>query len=135
MTEPLPKHYLKNVRLPTFSGNDRHYRADEWLRKFTEHFEDARTEDEHKLRIIRQHLKDTAHCWFHNQNFNLGWDYKDFETKFKKRFGSPDDSDSAFKQLVNLKQTKSVTKYVAEFEALRSRNCPPTTLLSYSSAD
>ena len=120
-TNALPEYFLKSIKLPTFNGNDRHYRADEWLEKFDEYFEDANTAEGHKLRIIRQHLKDTAHRWFHKQGFNIDGDYPEFKKKFEKRFGKPDDSDSALKRLITLKQTRSVEKYVSAFEALRSR--------------
>ena len=121
MVNPLPDYFLKNVKLPIFNGNDRHYRADEWLQKFGEYFEDAKTEEAHKLRIVRQHLKDTAHRWFRKQGFDLDSDFPAFKILFKKRFSKPDDSDSALKQIISLKQTKSVEKYISEFEALRSR--------------
>lgn len=121
MVNALPEYFLKNVKLPVFNGNDRHYRADEWLQKFDEYFEDAKTEEGHKLRIVRQHLKDTAHRWFRKQEFDLDSDFSGFKILFKKRFSKPDDSDSAFKQIIALKQTKSVEKYISEFESLRSR--------------
>lgn len=121
MVDALPEYFLKSVKLPTFNGNDRNYRADEWLQKFTEYFEDAKTQEPHKLRIVRQHLKDTAHRWFRNQNFDLDTGYTSFESRFKKRFGKPDDSNSALKQIVSLRQTKSVAQYISQFEALRSR--------------
>jgi hypothetical protein len=121
MDNPLPEYFLKSVKLPVFNGNDRHYRADEWLQKLEEYFEDAKTVEAHKLRIARQHLKDTAHRWFRNQKFNLDSDFATFKTRYKKRFSKPDDAESALKRIVSLKQTKSVGKYVSEFEALRSR--------------
>ncbi|KAF9157951.1 hypothetical protein BGX20_003646, partial [Mortierella sp. AD010] len=114
--------FLKNVPLSTFHGRQNEDVRD-WLAEIEEYFEIGNVSVEQRYKGARLLLRDNARRWVKlytpPQSVNNSWE--SFKAALLKRFESPNAKYFARSKLYELKQRGSVTKYISEFEDLRSR--------------
>lgn len=114
--------FLKNVPLSTFRGKPSES-AQDWLSEIDEYFDFVNATPAQRVQGARLLLRDNARRWL--KNFTPGEDpttnWNLFKQALLARFDSPNSKYFARSKLYELKQRGSVTKYISEFEDLRSK--------------
>jgi len=113
--------FLKNVPLSVFRGRQNE-NAQDWLSEISEYFDLVNATPQQRTQGAKLLLRDNARAWIRHLSAPMGHDdpWEHFKHHFKARFENPNAKFFARSKLYSLKQTGSVTKYIAEFEKSRA---------------
>jgi len=113
--------FLKNVPLSTFHGRSNENVRD-WTTALDEYFDALNAQPQQRVLGTKLLLRDNARRWATNMPAAPEgcdpWAY--FKSSIHARFESPNAKFFARSQLYSMKQTGSVTKYIAQFESVRA---------------
>lgn len=112
---------LKNVPLSTFSGTGSE-NVHDWLKRIEKYFDALNATSAQRVVATELLLRDNASRWANNRPATPeGVDtWVHFKECIRQRFESPNAKFFARSRLYNLKQTGSVSSYIADFDNLRS---------------
>ncbi|KAK3819028.1 MAG: Retrotransposon gag protein-domain-containing protein [Benniella sp.] len=112
---------LKSVSLTPFRGRPNENPQD-WLSELSEYFDLVHATPQQRTQVAKLMLRDNARAWVRRLNAPMDHDnpWEHFKYHFLTRFQNPNVKFFARSTLYTLKQTGSVTKYIAEFEKCRA---------------
>ena len=115
------ENFLKNVPLSVFHGRP-HESVQDWLSEISEYFDLVNATSTQRAQGAKLLLRDNARAWVRqlrpNNEHEDPWEH--FKYHIKARFENPNSKFFARSKLYTLKQTGSVTRYIAEFEKCRA---------------
>jgi hypothetical protein len=115
------ENFLKNVPLSVFNGRP-HENVQDWLSEISEYFDLVNATSVQRAQGAKVLLRENARAWVRQlppcPEGTDAWEY--FKLNLKARFENPNSKFFARSKLYSLKQTGSVTKYIAEFEKGRA---------------
>lgn len=123
-TGTLPSSFYRALTPPTYNGvgNDK---VHDWLDELTEYYDVTGVTDPlAQVKGAKVLLRGNARAWSRRTDTttasaSIAWDH--FKTLIIRRFGSPNKTFMARDKLYGLKQTKSATNYIYEFEKLQAQ--------------
>jgi hypothetical protein len=111
------ENFLKNVPLSVFHGRP-HENVQDWLSEISEYFDLVNATSAQRAQGAKVLLRENARAWVRQlapcPEGVDPWEY--FKLGLKTRFENPNSKFFARSKLYSLKQTGSVTKYIAEFD-------------------
>lgn len=127
----IPETFLKSYRPETFDGKFRDARAEDWLVRFERYCSAARIAETGQERILCAGLLLTGNAsrWYDQLGTIIGTTiggrsltpYEVFKYRFRQRFINSNEAEDAFDRIRELRQRKSVSEYVTDFERIRGR--------------